>query len=57
MRYGFMKGVLTGVVVGAATAFVMDPNNGKQRRRMQRQATSFFKNVGSMIDSIVDNAR
>ena len=51
---GFVKGMVTGAVVGAVTMMVFDPISTKQRKRMRRQTNHVFRNIGSMVDGIAD---
>lgn len=51
---GFVKGMVTGAVVGAVTMMVFDPVSTKQRKRMRRQTSHMFRNMGTMVDHFAD---
>ena len=55
-KSGFIKGMLTGVVVGAAATFMLDPNLKKKKNSMQHSSSSIFKNIGSMVDEVISSA-
>ena len=55
MNYkGFAKGMAAGLIVGAATAIIIDPVSDKQRNRIKRKADGMFKSIGSVIDTAID---
>ena len=47
---GFMKGIATGMVVGAAVTLMVEPN-AKQRHKLSKKAEGMFRNIGSAIDT------
>ena len=47
-----MKGVATGIVMGAAAAMVIEPTQ-RQKNKMKKNAEGVFRNIGSMIDTAV----
>ena len=51
---GFIKGMLTGLLVGSAVTMIADPISDRQRHKMQKKTEGFFKNVGSALDHAVD---
>lgn len=50
----FMKGMITGIAVGAAAAIVTEPVSDRDRRKIARKTEGLFKSVGSVADSIID---
>ena len=50
----FMKGMATGLVVGAAVTMVTDPLSERQRRKLHKKTEGVFKSVGGIIDTAVD---
>lgn len=51
---GFIKGMITGVVVGGTAALMLDPITPRQRKRAKRQAANMVRNVGYMVDSLIN---
>lgn len=51
---GFMTGVATGLVVGAAVTMFTDPISEKQKKKLHRQTEGVFKNIGGVIDTAMD---
>lgn len=49
----FMRGMATGVVVGAAVS-MMTSGSSRQRNRLQKKAEGVFKSIGDVIDTAVD---
>ena len=54
---GFLKGMATGLVVGATTAIILDPLNERDRKRLAKKTEGVFKNIGSVIDTAVGMMR
>lgn len=52
MRY--IKGMATGLLVGATVALLFDPITDRQRRRMHKKTTYAFKRMGNALDSALD---
>ena len=50
---GFMKGMATGMVIGAAAAVMIDQPTAKQRKKMMKKTEGLFRNIGSAIDTAV----
>lgn len=46
-----MKGMATGVVVGAAVAMITDPMSDRERHKIAKKTEHIFKNIGSVIDT------
>ncbi len=58
MNYaGFLKGVATGVVVGAAVTMLADPISDKQRHKFKKKTQGVFRSIGSVIDTAMDIMR
>jgi gas vesicle protein len=51
---GFMKGMATGLVVGAAVTMITDPLTDRQRHQIAKKTEGVFKSVGSVIDTAMD---
>ena len=51
---GFMKGMATGLLVGACVTMVVDPISDKQKRKMMKKTEGVFRNIGSIIDSAIN---
>ena len=48
-----MRGMATGLLVGACVTMVVDPISDKQKRKMQKKTEGVFKNIGNIIDSAI----
>lgn len=51
---GFLKGMATGLVVGAAVTMVADPLSDRQRKKIVKKTEGVFKNIGSVVDTAMD---
>ena len=51
---GFIKGMATGMVVGAAVTMMADPISDKQRRKFVKKTEGVFRNLGGIIDNAMD---
>ena len=51
---GFLKGMATGLVVGAAVTMITDPVSDRQRHKLARKTEDVFKTVGGVIDTAVN---
>lgn len=54
---GFIKGMVTGLLVGSAVTMLADPVSDRQRHKMQKKTEGFFRSVGSAIDNAIDILR
>ncbi len=54
---GFVKGVATGLVVGAAVTMMTDPVSDRQRHKIQKKTEGVFKSIGGGIDTAMDIMR
>lgn len=48
---GFMKGMATGLVVGAAVTMLTDPMSERDRHKIAKKTQGIFKDIGTVIDS------
>ncbi len=48
---GFVKGMATGLVVGAAVTMIADPMSDRERHKLAKKTEGIFKNIGSVIDT------
>ena len=48
---GFLKGMATGLVVGAAVTMIADPMTDRERHKLAKKTEGIFKNIGSVIDT------
>ena len=53
----FVKGMATGMVLGACAVMIADPISNKQRNKIKRKTQGIFKSVGSVIDTAIDMMR
>lgn len=54
LNSGFVKGIATGMVVGAAVAMFADPLSDKQHKKLQKKTEGVFRNIGGLIDTALD---
>ncbi len=50
----FLKGMATGVAVGAAVTMMTDPLSDKQRHKLHKKTEGVFRSIGGMVDSAID---
>lgn len=50
---GFMRGIATGILLGACAAMIVDPVSDKQKRKLQKKTEGVFRNIGNIIDSAI----
>lgn len=48
---GFLKGMATGLVVGATVTMITDPMSDRDRHKIAKKTEGIFKNIGSVIDT------
>ncbi len=48
---GFMKGMATGLVVGAAVTMITDPMSERDRHKIAKKTQGIFKDIGTVIDT------
>lgn len=51
---GFATGMAAGLIVGAASAMLIDPISQRQKNKLRKKTRGIFKSVGSVIDTAVD---
>lgn len=49
----FVKGMITGLLVGSAVTMFADPVSDRQRHKMQRKTEGLFKNIGDALDNAI----
>ncbi len=54
---GFIGGVTTGLMVGAAVTMMMDPVSDRQRHKLQKKTEGVFKSIGGVIDTAMEIMR
>lgn len=52
-----MKGMATGLAVGAAVAMITDPMSERERHKIAKKTEGIFKSIGSVIDTAVHMMR
>ena len=50
----FYKGTLVGFAVGAAVGVMTDPLSDRERRKISKKTEGIFRNIGSVMDNIID---
>mgnify|MGYP000007795137 FL=1 len=50
----FLKGTLVGFAVGAAVGVMTDPLSDRERRKISKKTEGIFRNIGSVMDNIID---
>jgi gas vesicle protein len=53
----FLKGMATGLVVGAAVTMIADPMSDRERHKIAKKTEGIFKNIGSVIDTTLGMMR
>lgn len=51
---GFISGITTGMVVGAAVTMLIDPVSDRQRHKLQKKTEGIFRSIGSVIDTAME---
>lgn len=54
---GFIGGITTGLILGAAMTMVMDPVSDRQRHKLQKKTEGVFRSIGSVIDTAMEIMR
>ncbi|MBO5008530.1 MAG: YtxH domain-containing protein [Clostridia bacterium] len=52
---GFLGGIVTGALLGAAVGMLADPISDKQHRKIKSSASHMFKTIGAVIDGVMDS--
>ena len=50
----FVKGMMTGAVVGAGIAMIANPMDERDRRKFAKQTSRVFTTIGSVADNMMD---
>lgn len=50
----FIKGMATGIVLGACATMMMDPVSDRQRNKIRKRTEGMFRNLGNIMDSALD---
>lgn len=50
---GFVKGILTGVAVGAIMGIMFDPMTDRERRKLKRTGARYMHSCTDMMDSLM----
>ncbi|MDK2801518.1 MAG: hypothetical protein PWP27_1770 [Clostridiales bacterium] len=53
-RNNFTRGLITGTIIGATVSMMMNPMEDRDKRRLRKKANSFIRNVGDVIEDIID---
>lgn len=51
---GFLKGMATGIAVGAAVTMITDPISDRDRKRIVKKTEGIFNSIGTVIDAALD---
>ncbi len=54
---GFIGGMTTGLLVGAAVTMLVDPVTDRQRHKIQRKTEGVFRSIGGVIDTAMEIMR
>ncbi len=53
----FIKGMATGVVIGAGMSMMVSPIDKKDIRRLEKKTDRMFTTVGNALDNMLDTMR
>ena len=53
----FIKGMATGVVIGAGMSMMVSPIDKKDIRRLEKKTDRLFSSMGMAIDNMLDSMR
>jgi gas vesicle protein len=53
-KVSFTAGAVVGTLVGAAVGMMLDPVKDKHNKNMKKTAGRAFRNLGSVIDGVLD---
>lgn len=54
---GFIGGITTGLILGAAVTMIADPVSDRQRHKLQKKTEGVFRNIGGIIDAAMEIIR
>jgi gas vesicle protein len=50
----FVKGMVTGAVIGMGISMVANPIDERDRRRIAKKTSKLFTTIGSIADNVID---
>lgn len=50
----FIKGMVTGAVIGMGISMVANPMDERDRRRLSKKTSKVFTTIGSIADNVLD---
>jgi gas vesicle protein len=50
----FIKGMVTGAVIGMGISMVANPIDERDRRRLAKKTSKMFTTIGSIADNVLD---
>ena len=50
---GFIKGMVAGLILGAAATMLVDPVSDRQRHKLMKKTEGVFKSIGGVVDTVV----
>lgn len=50
----FTKGLAAGMAIGSAAVMFTGPVSEKQKHKLQKKTESAFRDIGGMIDAVLD---
>ncbi|MCK9478941.1 MAG: hypothetical protein M0R40_05500 [Firmicutes bacterium] len=50
----FVKGMVTGAVIGMGLSMVANPMDERDRRRIVKRTSKMFTTIGSIADNMID---
>ena len=50
----FVKGMVTGAVIGMGISMVANPMEERDRRRLAKRTSKMFTTIGSIADNVMD---
>ena len=53
----FVKGMATGIVIGAGMSMMVSPSDKKDIRRLEKKTDRMFSTMGNAIDNMLDSMR
>ena len=53
-RGNFVKGMITGAMVGMAVGMILDPTHDRDRRRFRKNAGRYIRSAGSVIENLMN---
>ena len=54
---GFLGGITTGLILGAAMTMLVDPVSDRQRHKLQKKTEGVFRSIGGVIDTAMEIMR